>query len=125
MTYPYYLPEEKMTVVMLINSNANVLGSWFMFGSIIRTVAPNHPWRQAASGAVGTGRSGELKLALRKCQCTRLRLSRAGGPSNGMQSFEISIAVVSAHFGSNPLPASRFALAAWCPVVAARAGAAA
>ena len=44
MTYPYYLPEEKMTVVMLINSNANLLGSWFMFGSIIDFVAPNHPW---------------------------------------------------------------------------------
>ena len=44
MAYPYYLPEEKTTVVMLINANTTVLGSWFMFGSIIRTVAPHHPW---------------------------------------------------------------------------------
>jgi D-alanyl-D-alanine carboxypeptidase len=44
MTYPYYLPEERMTVVMLINASTNVLGSWFMFGSIIDTVAPNHRW---------------------------------------------------------------------------------
>ena len=44
MTYPYYLPEERMTVVMLINASTNVLGSWFMFGSIINTVAPNHRW---------------------------------------------------------------------------------
>lgn len=44
MTYPYYLPEERMTVVMLINASTNVLGSWFMFGTIINTVAPNHRW---------------------------------------------------------------------------------
>jgi D-alanyl-D-alanine carboxypeptidase len=44
MTYPYYLPATRMTVVMMINANTNVLGSWFMFSSIIRTVAPDHPW---------------------------------------------------------------------------------
>jgi D-alanyl-D-alanine carboxypeptidase len=43
-TYPYYLPAEKTTIVMLINSSVNVLGSWSLFGTVVNTVTPHHPW---------------------------------------------------------------------------------
>jgi D-alanyl-D-alanine carboxypeptidase len=43
-TYPYYLPAKKMTIVVLANSSANVLGSWNFFTSIVNTVTPDHPW---------------------------------------------------------------------------------
>ena len=43
-TYPYYLPAEKMTVVLLLNSSANVVESWSLFDSIVRAVTPDHPW---------------------------------------------------------------------------------
>lgn len=43
-TYPYYLPAEKTTIVLLMNSSVNVLGSWSLFKTIVDTVTPDHPW---------------------------------------------------------------------------------
>ena len=43
-TYPYYLPAEKLTVVMLLNTSANVVEGWNLFGEVVKTVAPDHPW---------------------------------------------------------------------------------
>ena len=43
-TYPYYLPAEKLTIVLLVNSSANVVESWSLFDMIVKTVTPDHPW---------------------------------------------------------------------------------
>jgi D-alanyl-D-alanine carboxypeptidase len=45
-TYPYYLPEKDLTIVLSINSaaNANVLDGWTLFQSIVETVTPDHPF---------------------------------------------------------------------------------
>jgi D-alanyl-D-alanine carboxypeptidase len=43
-TFPYYLPDEKMTIVVSINTSANVIGSWPFFQSVVGTVTPNHPF---------------------------------------------------------------------------------
>ena len=43
-TYPYYLPEEKLTVVMLLNTSANVVEGWNLFGEVVKTITPDHPW---------------------------------------------------------------------------------
>ena len=44
MAYPYYLPPERITMVVLINSGVDVPGSWVMMQDITRIVSPNHPW---------------------------------------------------------------------------------
>ena len=44
MTYPYYLPDEGITMVVLLNSGADIPGSWAMMQDITRIVSPNHPW---------------------------------------------------------------------------------
>jgi D-alanyl-D-alanine carboxypeptidase len=44
MAYPYYLPEERITLVVLINSGVDVPGSWVMIQDITRIISPNHPW---------------------------------------------------------------------------------
>jgi D-alanyl-D-alanine carboxypeptidase len=43
-TYPYYLPEKDMTIVVSINSSANVLEGWDLFQKVVKTVTPNHPF---------------------------------------------------------------------------------
>jgi D-alanyl-D-alanine carboxypeptidase len=43
-TYPYYLPAEKLTIVLLMNSSANVVEGWRLFDTIVKTVTPTHPW---------------------------------------------------------------------------------
>jgi D-alanyl-D-alanine carboxypeptidase len=43
-TYPYYHPAEKMTLVLLLNTSANVVQGWSLFDSIVKTVTPDHPW---------------------------------------------------------------------------------
>jgi D-alanyl-D-alanine carboxypeptidase len=43
-TYPYYLPAEKLTVVLLLNTSASVVEGWSLFDTIVRTVTPDHPW---------------------------------------------------------------------------------
>jgi D-alanyl-D-alanine carboxypeptidase len=44
MAYPYYLPEEGITMVVLLNTGADIPGSWAMMQDITRIVSPNHPW---------------------------------------------------------------------------------
>ena len=42
--YAYYLPFRRMTMVMLVNSNADALGVWHFVSGIVRIVAPDHLW---------------------------------------------------------------------------------
>ena len=44
MAYPYYLPAERITMVVLTNSAADVPGSWAMMQDIARIITPDNPW---------------------------------------------------------------------------------
>jgi D-alanyl-D-alanine carboxypeptidase len=44
MAYPYYLPAEQITMVVLLNSGADIPGSWVMVQDITRIISPNHPF---------------------------------------------------------------------------------
>ncbi len=44
MVYPYYLPSERITMVVMLNSGADIPGSWLMIQDITRIISPNHPW---------------------------------------------------------------------------------
>jgi D-alanyl-D-alanine carboxypeptidase len=44
MAYPYYLPAEGITMVVLLNTGANIPGSWRMMQDIAGIVSPNNPW---------------------------------------------------------------------------------
>ncbi|GIF98065.1 serine hydrolase domain-containing protein [Catellatospora citrea] len=44
MTYPYYLPDEQTTMVVMLNSNVDVPGSWALMEGIVKIVSPGHPW---------------------------------------------------------------------------------
>ena len=44
MAYPYYLPHEQITMVVLLNSGTNIPGTWRMMQDIAAIVSPNHPW---------------------------------------------------------------------------------
>jgi len=44
MTFPYYLPDERMTMVVMTNSGADVPGTWVMMQDIARIISPNNPW---------------------------------------------------------------------------------
>jgi D-alanyl-D-alanine carboxypeptidase len=44
MVYPYYLPAERITLVVMLNSGADIPGSWATMQDITRIVSPNHPW---------------------------------------------------------------------------------
>lgn len=43
-SYAYYLPSEDTTLIMLVNSNVQVLGVWNFFTKIANIVSPAHPW---------------------------------------------------------------------------------
>jgi len=43
LTYPYYLPSKKITMVVLLNSS-NVLGSWALIQAMTKIISPDHPW---------------------------------------------------------------------------------
>lgn len=43
-SYVYYLPAEDTTLVMLVNSNVQVLGVWDFFTTIANIVSPAHRW---------------------------------------------------------------------------------
>ena len=49
LTYPYYLPAEEMTVVVLLNSSVDVLASWGLMEEFIKIVSPDHPWPKPPS----------------------------------------------------------------------------
>jgi D-alanyl-D-alanine carboxypeptidase len=44
MVYPYYLPSERMTMVVMLNSGADIPGSWRMIQDITRIISPNNVW---------------------------------------------------------------------------------
>jgi D-alanyl-D-alanine carboxypeptidase len=44
MAYPYHLPAEGITMVVLLNSGVDIPGSWIMMQDITRIISPNHPW---------------------------------------------------------------------------------
>lgn len=43
-SYAYYLPPEGTTLIMLVNSNVEVLGVWNFFTELANTVSPAHTW---------------------------------------------------------------------------------
>ena len=44
MVYPYYLPSERITMVVLLNSGVDVPGSWAMMQDITRIITPGNLW---------------------------------------------------------------------------------
>jgi D-alanyl-D-alanine carboxypeptidase len=44
MVYPYYLPSERMTMVVMLNSGADIPGSWLMIQNITRIISPTNVW---------------------------------------------------------------------------------
>ena len=42
--YAYYLPPERTTMVVLVNSNDDLLGVWNLVGEITKIVSPDHLW---------------------------------------------------------------------------------
>jgi D-alanyl-D-alanine carboxypeptidase len=44
MAYPYYLPSERITMVVLLNSGVDVPGSWAMMQDITRIITPSNLW---------------------------------------------------------------------------------
>lgn len=44
MVYPYYLPSERMTMVVMLNSGADIPGSWKLIQDITRIISPRNVW---------------------------------------------------------------------------------
>jgi D-alanyl-D-alanine carboxypeptidase len=44
MVYPYYLPSDRITVVVMLNSGVDIPGSWALMQDITRIISPKHPW---------------------------------------------------------------------------------
>ena len=44
MAYPYSLPSERTTMVVLLNSGPDIPGSWMMIQDITRIISPNNLW---------------------------------------------------------------------------------
>jgi len=44
MTYPYYLPDEGITMIVWLNSAADVPGTWRLMQVVAPIVSPKHPW---------------------------------------------------------------------------------
>jgi len=44
MVYPYYLPPERTTLVVMLNSGADIPGSWRLMQDITSIVSPGHCW---------------------------------------------------------------------------------
>jgi len=44
MVYPYYLPSERITMVVMLNSGVDIPGSWAMMQDITRIITPNNLW---------------------------------------------------------------------------------
>jgi D-alanyl-D-alanine carboxypeptidase len=44
MVYPYYLPSERTTMVVMLNSGADIPGSWRMIQDITRVISPDNVW---------------------------------------------------------------------------------
>src|SRR5262249_60029577 len=66
MVYPYYLPSKRMTMVVMLNTGADIPGAWAMVQAITRIISPNNVWpglpkersrRPGEQDAVPTGRA--------------------------------------------------------------------
>jgi D-alanyl-D-alanine carboxypeptidase len=44
MVYPYYLPSDRITMVVMLNSGVDIPGSWALMQDITRIISPKHPW---------------------------------------------------------------------------------
>jgi len=44
MVYPYYLPSERMTMVVMLNSGADIPRAWMMMQDITRIISPSNVW---------------------------------------------------------------------------------
>jgi D-alanyl-D-alanine carboxypeptidase len=44
MAYPYYLPEERITLVVMLNSGVDIPGTWRLMQDVAPIVSPRHPW---------------------------------------------------------------------------------
>ena len=44
MAYPYYLPDEQITMVVLTNSGVDIPSTWRMMQAIAPIISPKHPW---------------------------------------------------------------------------------
>jgi D-alanyl-D-alanine carboxypeptidase len=42
--YPYYLPAERIAMLVLLNSGVDVPGSWAIMQDITRIISPNNLW---------------------------------------------------------------------------------
>ena len=49
-TYAYYLPSEKTTMVVTVNSNADAVAVWNFVRGIVNIITPDHPWPAPPSG---------------------------------------------------------------------------
>jgi D-alanyl-D-alanine carboxypeptidase len=54
MAYPYYLPAERITMVVLINSGVDVPGSWVMMQDITRIVSPKPSVARPAEAVIAS-----------------------------------------------------------------------
>jgi D-alanyl-D-alanine carboxypeptidase len=43
-TYAFYLPSEKKTMVLMMNASVNLLEMHRMIQEIVKVVSPSHPW---------------------------------------------------------------------------------
>jgi D-alanyl-D-alanine carboxypeptidase len=43
-TYAYYLAPQRMTMVVMVNSNADALAVWNFVTEIVAVISPDHPW---------------------------------------------------------------------------------
>jgi len=43
-TYAYYLPSERTTMVVIVNSSVDLVGVWNMVEEIVSIITPDHPW---------------------------------------------------------------------------------
>jgi D-alanyl-D-alanine carboxypeptidase len=48
-SYAYYLPAERIAMVVLVNSNADLLGVWSLVSAVVNIITPEHPWPAAPS----------------------------------------------------------------------------
>jgi D-alanyl-D-alanine carboxypeptidase len=48
-TYPYYLPERDLTIVLSLNTSTDVIEGWHLYQQIVETVTPDRPFSDPPS----------------------------------------------------------------------------
>jgi len=43
-TYAYYLPPERTTMVVIVNSSVDLIGVWNLVTEIVKIISPDHSW---------------------------------------------------------------------------------